>query len=773
MLLAVLSGIAFSILLLFAGRFFKSNYSFLASLLPLSLFGYFLSKLPLISGVNQGSTQNLLLETYKWIPSLGVNLTFKLDGLSLLFSLLITGIGSLVFIYTSYYLKGHKFLDRFYGYLSLFMAAMLGLVLSDNLISMFVFWELTSISSFFLIGFNNNDASSRKSALLALGITGFGGLSLLGAAILLGSTAGTYNISEILNSGFSFEEGGLYLATIILFFVAAFTKSAQFPLHFWLPGAMKAPTPVSTYLHSATMVKAGIYLLLRLTPVLGDHAWWNTPLLIVGAVTMLYAAVQTLFKTDLKGILAYSTISALGILVFLIGVGTQAALLAAGVFILVHALYKATLFLITGIIDHETHTRDISKLSGLRKVLFPVFIAGMLAAISNAGIPPSFGFLGKDLIYEALLHANGSTEILIFLAVSTNILLLFAGFLVGFKPFLGPLPTQYEKIKLPSARLWVPALLLGVLSLIFGVFPGLVEQSLIKPFMFSVSVEPSAFHLKLWHGFNLVLLLSSVTILVGALLYLFYKPTQIIEERITKLEIISPKTIVTTLAEGLENFSRVITNILQNGYLRHYVYTIISFTLVLVGYKFVSDTRFYINFSKLSEVTFYEASIVGIMFISILFTVFTQSRLRAVAAMGVMGYALCLLFVFYSAPDLAMTQFAIDTLTVILFVLVLYKLPSYLKFSKPISRFKDAVLSIAFGLLITLITLEVLNEPINRETGNFYAENSYLLAKGKNVVNVILVDFRGADTLVEIAVLTIAALGVFSLLKLRLKKSER
>lgn len=355
MLIAVLSGFILALCVPLLGKYMKGRGSIVLSALPILLFLYFLSFVPRIS---QGTAVEF---NYSWIPSYGINLDFNLDGLALLFSLLITGIGALVFLYTSAYLKGHEYLDRFYGYLSMFMASMLGLVLSDNIISLFVFWELTSISSFFLIGFNNENPKSRNSAVLALGITGIGGLFLLAGAVALGYAGGSYNLTELLSSSELIKGHGLYGWIIFFVFIAAFTKSAQFPFHFWLPGAMEAPTPVSTYLHSATMVKAGVYLLARFTPLLGDHLWWNTPLVIIGTVTMLYAAIHAIFRLDMKSVLAYSTISALGILVFLIGLGSDQALLAAAVFILVHALYKATLFLVTGIVDHETGTRDISN----------------------------------------------------------------------------------------------------------------------------------------------------------------------------------------------------------------------------------------------------------------------------------------------------------------------------------------------------------------------------------------------------------------------------
>ncbi len=767
MLIAILTGFLFSILLVVAGKYLKGKLAILSALVPLGLFVYFLQFSKRIAN------GEIISQTYEWVPSLGVNLGFTLDGISLIFTLMITGIGFLVFVYTAAYLKGHEYLDRFYGYLGIFMAAMLGVVLSDNIISLFVFWELTSISSFFLIGFNNKEEASRKSAILALAITGTGGLLLLAGVLILGNVAGTYSIAEMLSSKEVIADSAHYILIVLLIFGAAFTKSAQFPFHFWLPGAMKAPTPVSTYLHSATMVKAGVYLLMRFTPVLGSTELWNSTLIIVGATTMVYAAIHTIFRTDLKGILAYSTISALGILVFLIGLGTQDALLAACVFILVHALYKATLFLVTGIIDHETGTRDITALSGLRKVLLPVAIAGVLAAISNAGIPPSFGFLGKDLIYEATLHFGSSALILTVLAIVTNILLLYAGFLAGIKPFTGKLPAAFEKVHLPSFLMWLPPLILATLGIVIGVFPSIIQGALIQPAVTALGESGNEVQLKLWHGFNLILALSATTIGVGALLYFILKPSQKLEKGIAKLEFIAPQTIVEKFGVGFGKFSRFTTGIIQNGYLRYYVSVIILFLVLLTGYTLIQNTKYVIDYDSFSALTVYEVLTVLVMIVGILFTVFTKSRLAAVAAMGVVGLAISLIFVYYSAPDLAMTQFSIDTLTVILFVLVLYRLPKYLNFSDYKVRIKDGVLSLVFGALITVLALEVLSEPQGSQITDYYAENAYILAKGKNVVNVILVDFRGIDTFMEIAVLTIAAIGVFSLLKLRLTSKNR
>jgi multicomponent Na+:H+ antiporter subunit A len=767
MLLAVLSGFIFALLLIPLGKVLKGKWSFLISLLPLALFAFFLQKIPRIMA------EGAIIERNQWVPQLGINLDFNLDGLSLIFALMITGVGTLVFIYTSYYLKGDNYLDRFFGFLCLFMGAMLGLVLSENLITLFLFWELTSISSFFLIGFNNEDPASRKSALIALSVTGLGGLCLLAAGLVIHGITDSFSILDMLQSSNLMQGHPFFIAISCLIFGAAFTKSAQFPFHFWLPGAMKAPTPVSTYLHSATMVKAGIYLLFRLSPAFSGSEFWHYSLWCVGGATMVYAAFQTLFRDDLKSILAYSTVSALGILVFLIGLGTEEALLAALVFLLVHALYKATLFLMTGIIDHAAHTRNVSELSGLRNVMLPVAVAGFLAALSNAGIPPSFGFIGKDLIYEASLHTGLFPLISTVALVSTNVMLLFAGFLAGVRPFVGPLPDKYKDLQSGSPRLWVPTLILAVLCIVIGLAPGLISNSLIAPALLALGVQDFAVDLKLWHGFNTVLALSATTIGLGLGLFFLLKPSLQREEMMLKWERYSPLAFFEGLGSLTFRLSSLWTGLVQNGYLRNYILVILLFLMTLIGYGMWGNFRLEINFSQLLELTLYETGIMAIMLCAIVFTVFTGSRLTAVAAMGVVGYSLCLLFVFYSAPDLAMTQFAIDTLTVILFVLVLYRLPKYLPFSDTRARIRDGIVALGFGGMITLLALGVLAQPMVSEVSEYYSANAYKLAKGKNVVNVILVDFRGMDTLVEITVLVIAALGVFGLMKLRLKSREK
>ncbi|MGB7528760.1 putative monovalent cation/H+ antiporter subunit A [Sphingobacterium cellulitidis] len=768
MLFTILLGLISSILLIPFGKRLKSSWSILIPLIPTGLFLYYLGYVPKIA---DGST---FFQAISWVPSLGVDFNLRLDGLSLLFCLLITGIGTGIFFYARTYLKGHPFFDRFFGYLYLFMSAMLGLVLSDNIFLLFIFWELTSISSFFLIGFNNDQEASRKSAMTALTITGMGGFFLLAGLVLIGNVAGTYQISELIQYRDVILNHPQYPLILFLIFIGAFTKSAQFPFHFWLPGAMKAPTPVSAYLHSATMVKAGIYLLARFFPILSGTELWTYTLTGIGGFTMLYAAIHSLFRVDLKAILAYTTISALGMLVFLLGVGTKEAVIAASVFILVHALYKATLFLVTGIIDHETGTRDITKLAGLKKVLGPVAIAAVLAALSSAGLPSTFGFIGKDLIYEATLHAEKNwVLILTIIAVATNVCLVAAGFMAGIKPFFGQLPSEYEKLHLPYKSMWIPPLILGCLGLLFGLLPGLVGDLLSKQTANSIFGADKEMHLAIWHGFNTVLILSLATLAAGTILYFANKPSLLKLNKIEKLQGISPQRILTGYSNDIVRFADWFSNFFHNGYLRSYHMKIILFAEALLIYKLWQSGPIQIDFDNLTPLTIYEVAVVIILLGALIIVVATPSRLTSVVAMSVIGYCICLMYVFYSAPDLAMTQFTIDTLSTVLFVLVLYKLPSFLNLASKRERYRDSIVALGFGAILSIIALKVLYEPISTETSDFYGENAYILAKGKNVVNLILADFRGIDTMFETVVLGIAALGVYSLLKLRLKSSEK
>jgi len=768
MLFTVTIGLVIACLLVPFGKFFRNNKSIVLALVPFMLFCYFVQKIPEIS------SGRVLFESTSWVPALGVNLGFRLDGLSLLFALLITGVGTLIFIYASAYLKGHAYLDRFFGYLLLFMSSMLGLVLSNNIILLFIFWELTSISSFFLIGFNNTDDESRRSALTALSVTGLGGLFLLAGLVWAGSLADSYSLGDILNHADTIRGSVYYPVILLLFLAGAFTKSAQFPFHFWLPAAMKAPTPVSAYLHSATMVKAGIFLLARFTPVLGGTMLWQWTLMGVGGFTMLYASLLSLSKRDLKSLLAYSTVSALGVLTFLLGMGTDYAVIAACIFLLAHALYKAPLFLVTGIIDHETGTRDLTRLSGLGRVLWPVALAGSLAALSGAGLPFTLGFIGKDLIYESTLHYKPLWAwYFTGVAIVTNVGLVAAAFLAGVRPFTGREREEYRQVHLPGAGFWVPPLLLAVLGLVSGVFPGWTGAHLAEPAVKSIFQQYIPVQLKVWHGFNLVFILSLGTLATGLVVYFINTPGFRRWEFISVLERIRPGVVFGRMYIRTKQVAAAYTNFFHDGYLRSYIIKIILFAEALLIYEVYRGGPFRIDFSKLSPVRFYDIAIVFILVGALYKTLKTSSRLTAVVCMSIVGYAICLLFVIYSAPDLAMTQFTIDTLTVVLFVLVLYRLPPFLKVKALKVMVRDAAISILFGVLLAIICLRVLMEPARYNISDFYAKYAYTLGKGRNVVNVILVDFRGFDTMFEIVVLSVAAIGVYSLLKLRLKASEK
>lgn len=761
--------LAFSMLLLKPQkmlRFFKFLW-----VLPMIWFFYFLSFLPKIY-----TGETFFLFRKDWIPSLGVSLDFKLDGLSLLFTLMITGIGTLIYFYAAEYLKRDEGIHRFYSYLTLFMGAMLGVVLADNLITLFVFWELTSISSFFLIGFNNYQEDSRKSALWALSLTGLGGFCMLASFVLIASVTGTYSINELLTEPGIVLNNEFYYIIIFLLFAGAFTKSAQFPFHFWLPGAMKAPTPVSAYLHSATMVKAGIYLLARFSPILSGDVYWHTTLMAIGGITMIIGAFTSIFHKDMKSVLAYSTLSALGILVFLIGIGTETALYAACTFILVHALYKASLFLITGIVDHATHTRDLSVLRGLKKIMPVVAAAGFISALSSAGIPLTFGFLSKELFYGIttdVIWTQQSIYALTALVFLTNVLLTASGFLAGIRPFFGKLPTEFQKIKKPSIFLWLPPVLLSCFTLLFGILPVVIDVALIKAAAVTVIGATTTMYLSLWHGFNLVFILSVATILAGTMLYFIIKPSNKNEGRLKGLQDISTQNIVTNFVLAIRMFAFKYTRLFHNGYLRVYLMIIVFFFTGVVGYKLFADVPLRVNTDGLSEFRIYEFIVFVITLAAIYFITSTQSRLTSIAALGVIGYSICLIFVFYGAPDLAMTQFAIDTLTVVLFVFVLFKLPPFLKFTNRKIQFRDGAIAVSFGILISLITLQALVSPSDKSVSKFYSDNVYVLAKGKNVVNVILVDYRGFDTMIETIVLSIAAIGVYSILKYKTKDGEK
>ena len=732
------------------------------ALLPLSLFIFFFSSISEISGGTE------IVESVAWAPQIGVALSFYLDGLSLVFALLITGIGTLIIFYSGGYLHGHPHLGRFYTYMLGFMASMLGLVLASNVICLFIFWELTSLSSYFLIGFDHHRESARSAALQALLVTGIGGLALLAGLILLGLAGGNQEIYQLLGQGEAIRSHRLFIPMLILVLAGAFTKSAQVPFHFWLPSAMEGPAPVSAYLHSATMVKAGVYLVLRFSPVFSGSAAWHGSLTLFGGLTMIAGAWLAIVQTDMKKLLAYTTVNGLGMLVFLTGLGTPLALQAAVVFLIAHALYKGSLFLSAGVVDHETGSRNVQQLRGLYRRLPLITVAAGLAGMSMAGLPPLVGFVGKELIYETVLAAPGPGRIAAAAALLANTLLLAATAVLLIRPFFrrpaqGDVSDSGHRI---SLDLWLAPVVPAAAGLIFGLHPGLLSATLVSPAASAAAAGHVETHLALWHGFSPMLILSLVTIALGFAVYGVYTSRHTLVDRWRWVGSFGPDRWYAIGLDALKGLAHWQTRFFQSGYLHHYVLTIVLTAVILTAFTMIRLKSFLIAPTDL-QISAYELVIVVLMLLAALVAVTSKTRMSAIVAMGVIGYGLALIFVDFGAPDLAMTQFIIETMTVILFVLVIYRLPHYTVISSRGSRLFNVLVAAASGALMTSLVLVAHGIREGSRLSGYFADNSLLLAHGRNVVNVIIVDFRGMDTLGEITVLSLAGIGVYTLLKLR------
>jgi multicomponent Na+:H+ antiporter subunit A len=757
MLWTVLSGFCLALIAPTVVRLAPRLAGWLLALLPLVLTFYYLGYL------DQVAAGGALVQVIPWLPALGIALSFYLDGLSLLFVLLVTGVGTLIFIYAGSYLAGHRDLGKFYLFLSLFMAAMLGLVLAGNLLTLFVFWELTSLTSYFLIGFNDRRESSRAAALQALLVTGLGGLALLAGFLLLGVAGGSLELSVLLTAGDGVRGHPLYLPIVLLVLVGAFTKSAQFPFHFWLPSAMAAPTPVSAYLHSVTMVKAGVYLLLRLSPVLGGTEVWSGLLELTGGTTMLLGAWLAFLQTDLKRILAYSTVSSLGTLVFLIGLELPFALEAALVYLLAHALYKGALFLVAGAVDQAAGSRDVTVLGGLFSRLPLLGATAVVAAFSMAGAPPVLGFLAKEHFYQVVLTAPRAV-LVSSVAILTSVLMV-AATLIACRPFFGrPADTLDEPHGGPIVLWLCPALLAG-LGLLLGIFPGLADLPLLVPAAGAVLGAPVRFELHLWHGFSRVLLLSLLTLAGGILLARRHDPWRRAFGRWAKVAAWGPSRAYDLALAGMLSFAGWQTRVLQNGRLRIYLLTTVGTTLALVGFALFPRAGLHLS-PGLTRVLPRDLVIVGLILAAAGVTVRSGSRLTAIVALGVVGYGVALIYAQFGAPDLAMTQFSIETMTVVLLVLVIHRLPLFSRLVGKKGWYLDALVALGAGGVMTMLTLVVLTERHGSRLAGFFADQSLPAAHGRNLVNVILVDFRGTDTLGEITVLALAGVGVLALLKL-------
>ncbi len=706
--------------------------------------------------------------TVDWVPSLGIDLSFRLNGIAALMLFLISGVGFGVFIYAFYYVEDKPKLHGFAGYLTAFAGSMVGLVLSNNLLGLFVFWELTSVTSYMLIGTEDEKPGARAAALQALLTTGIGGLAMLAGFVLIGTQAGTFTISSILDSP---PSGNVVTAGIILMLIGAFTKSAQFPFHSWLPGAMQAPTPISAYLHSATMVKAGVYLIALFAPAFATVTPWRPLVITVGLTTMLYGAYRSLYQNDLKLLLAYGTTSQLGFMVVLFGMGIPAATFAGAAVLLAHGIFKASLFMTVGVIDHQTHTRDLRMLSGLYRRMPLVFVTATLAAASMAAVPPMLGFVSKELGYAAVLNAAGgwwpkATFIAIFVA-STFTVAYAARFVWGAfatkragsrsaVPTFETIPP--ESVEAPKRTFVAPALLLGLASLILGVFTEPASRIVNAA---AASLVPGwqtkAMHL--WPGVNLALVMSLVTLVLGAVL--FWQRDLIATYQRPRLPDVA-NGAYTGFVKGLLYWSNKITAVVQSGSLPTYL-LIILWTLALVpGIAAINALRTPDD-SLIAESPF--QIVVGVFVIgAAVATVRARRRFAAVMFVGAMGYGVSLLFAIQGAPDLALTQFLVDTVAIVAYVLVLRRLPRDFEPAPFLaSKAIRLITSVVVGATVLIFAIAI-GAPSHLPDGDYFLENTVAEAHGANAVNTLLVDFRAFDTLGEIAVVTIAGIGIASLI---------
>ncbi|MEB2270955.1 Na+/H+ antiporter subunit A [Bacillus safensis] len=762
-------------------------------ILPILLFTYFIQMLHITSN---GRT---LFSQAEWIPSLGMNFTVYVDGLSLLFALLITGIGALVVLYSIFYLSKEKEqLGSFYTYLLMFMTAMLGVVLSDNMVVLYLFWELTSISSFLLIGYWYKRERSRYGATKSLLITVFGGLAMLGGFILIYLITDSFSIREAVNQLQLIMASPYFIPAMILILLGAFTKSAQFPFYIWLPDAMEAPTPVSSYLHSATMVKAGIYLVARFSPIFAISEVWFWTISIVGLVTLFWGSFHAVRQNDLKAILAYSTVSQLGMIMLMLGVGAAAihennpaffgaAVLAAIFHLINHATFKGSLFMAAGIIDHETGTRDIRKLGGLMTIMPITFTITLIGTFSMAGLPPFNGFLSKELFFTSMIRISDisftdvSTWGAVFPALAwlASVFTFIYSMMLLFKTFRGRLNVDQLEKKPHEAPIGmlIPPIILAALVVTFFFFPNILAYSVIEPAIAAIIPEAietgSRFAVKIeaWHGFQPELYMTIGVVVLGTIGYLTlskWRPMYNIFKEKWSFNALYDRSLI-----GLEKGSYRLTNSYMTGFLRDYLVYVFGFMIIVIGGVMFYQQAFSFQTDQAASIGTYEVILSLVMVAATIATVFASSRLTAIIALGVMGYTLSLFFVIFRAPDLALTQLIIETISVALFLLCFYHLPK-LSLKQKTRRFKmtNFIISLGVGVVVTCLAFASTSQQSLDTISTYFIENSYKLAGGDNIVNVILVDFRGFDTLFEITVLAIAALGIYGLLKTQTKRKR-
>ncbi|WP_185971073.1 Na+/H+ antiporter subunit A [Alkalicoccobacillus porphyridii] len=759
--------------------------------IPLVLFIYLATFIP---GV---ANDHVFTQTVYWIPSIGINFVTYLDGLSLILALLITGVGALVILYSVYYLSmKRESLHHFYIYLLLFMGAMLGVVLSDNLMVLYLFWEMTSVSSFLLIAFWYQRDKSRYGAQKSLLITVFGGIAMLAGFIMLYAMTGTWSLRDIIGQAGELSDATLFIPAMILILLGAFTKSAQFPFHIWLPDAMEAPTPVSAYLHSATMVKAGIYLVARFTPLFGGDATWFWVVSTVGLITLFWGSFTAVRQTDLKALLAYSTISQLGMIMSMLGIGSAAlyfdggsdsfkytslAVLAALFHLVNHSTFKGALFMVVGIVDHETGTRDIRRLGGLMTIMPITFTFAAIGSFAMAGLPPFNGFLSKEMFFSSVLRAaelgifNMETFGLLFpiIAWLASVLTFVYCMILVFRTFTGKYkPEKLEKNahEAPLGMLIPPGILVSFVIVIFF-FPQTLADYILNPAVQAVlplPIETNAEYytnITAWHGWHAPELWMTVAVVVlGSVLFLYLRKWQGVYALFPREW--SFNSAYNAMLVGSEKGSQRLTGSYMTGYLGHYLAYIFVFIILSVAATIFATNGFVIDTSNDASVNLYEMILIGIIAVAAVAIIFAKSRITAIILNGVLGYMVAIFFVIFRAPDLALTQLVIETVSAALFLLCFYFLPEWKeeKISRKMKSFKLA-LSIGVGTLITLITLSIQGNRLF-DSISVYFEDAYELAGGKNIVNAILADFRAFDTMLEILVLCIAGLGVYTLIKL-------
>jgi multicomponent Na+:H+ antiporter subunit A len=710
-----------------------------------------------IEPVARGETPELVLS---WVPALGIDAAFRLDGLALAFALLICGIGAMCFLYAAEYFRTDRRLPALLVTLVLFAISMLGIVLADDAVTLYVFWEGTTITSWLLVGFDHEQAKARAAALQALLVTGMGGLALLAGLLIMAQVTGTYRLSEMNAAGDVIRASDLYVGLFVLVILGCFTKSAQWPFYFWLPGAMAAPTPVSAYLHSATMVKAGVYLMARLTPALAGTEIWTWTLTLVGGFTAVLASVWAMRQTDLKMMLAYTTVMGLGTMTMLLGQGSPYAITAALAFILVHAFYKAALFLAVGMIDKGAGTREYPLLGGLARAMPLTTAVIAVAALSMAGFPPLFGFLGKELIYASLDYAPFAPVFVGAAALAANALMVACAGMVALRPFWrGVERAPKDRPADPSWELWLGPVILGGAGIVFGLVPGLVERALVAPMVLAVAGIEIPAHLVLWHGFNLALLLSVATFALGAVLYFLLDR---IRDGLAAAEPRLPRTEswYDGALNGIAALARWITGLMQNGQMTAYLRRTFLMLGVLIWGAILVGRASWPSFAV--DIDLIDWAIVAIITASLALVVLTHSRLTAITALGGVGSGIAMIFVIYGAIDVAMTQLFVEILVVIFLAIAMVRLPP--SGAVPFKAF-NALVAVFLGSGVTLSLLSVLGTDLDRYMTTFFEKTSVPVALGHNIVNVILVDFRGLDTMGEISVIVIA--GVAALAALR------